>query len=56
MLGAIYIGLSGMNAFSRGLQAISNNVANLNSPGYKASTVSFSDAFNIGGLGSSYSG
>lgn len=56
MLGAIYIGLSGMNAFSRGLQTISNNVANLNSPGYKASTVSFSDAFNIGGLGSSFSG
>ncbi len=56
MLGAIYIGLSGMNAFSHGLQTISNNVANLNSPGYKASTVSFSDTFNVGGLGSSYSG
>ena len=56
MLGAIYIGLSGMNAFSRGLQTISNNVANLNSPGYKASAVSFADVFNIGGLGSSFSG
>lgn len=56
MLGAIYIGLSGMNAFSRGLQTISNNVANLNSPGYKASSVSFSDVFNVGGLGSSFSG
>lgn len=56
MLGAIYIGLSGMNAFSRGLQTISNNVANLNSPGYKASSVRFTDVFNIGGLGSAYSG
>jgi len=56
MLGAIYIGLSGMNAFSRGLQTISNNVANLNSPGYKASAVSFADVFNVGGLGSSFSG
>jgi len=55
MLGSIYVGLSGMNAFSRGLQAISNNVANLNSPGYKASTVTFSDVFSVGGLGSGFS-
>ncbi|GLK50155.1 flagellar hook protein FlgE [Brevundimonas intermedia] len=56
MLGSIYIGLSGMNAYSRGLQTISNNVANLNSPGFKASSVTFSDVFNVGGLGSAYSG
>lgn len=56
MLGAIYIGLSGMNAFSRGLQTISNNVANMNSPGFKASSVSFTDVFNVGGLGSAYAG
>jgi flagellar hook protein FlgE len=54
MLGAIYIGLSGMNAYSKGLQAISNNVANLNSPGFKGSSVSFSDVFNYGGLGMSF--
>jgi len=54
MLGAIYIGLSGMNAYSKGLQTISNNVANLNSPGFKASSVSFSDVFNYGGLGMSF--
>lgn len=54
MLGAIYIGLSGMNAYSKGLQAISNNVANLNSPGFKASSVSFSDVFNNGGIGMSF--
>lgn len=56
MLGSIYVGLSGMNAFSRGLQTISNNVANMNSLGFKATSVNFSDVFNAGGLGASYSG
>jgi flagellar hook protein FlgE len=51
MLGAIYTGLSGLNAFSRGLQTISNNVANLNSPGFKANTATFTDVFNYGGGG-----
>jgi flagellar hook protein FlgE len=51
MLGAIYVGLSGMNAYSRGLQTISNNVANLNSPGFKSNTVNFGDIFNYGGGG-----
>ncbi len=55
MFGAIYIGLSGMQAYSKGLQTISNNVANLNSPGFKASSATFSDVFNHGdsGLGAS---
>jgi len=43
MLGAIYNALSGMNAFTKGLQTISNNVSNLNSNGYKGQVVSFSD-------------
>lgn len=51
MLGAIYIGLSGLEAYSRGLQAISNNVTNLNSQGFKASTVSFSDLYGSQGRG-----
>jgi flagellar hook protein FlgE len=51
MLGAIYIGLSGMNAYSKGLQTISNNVANLNSPGFKATSTNFSDVFSYGGGG-----
>ena len=54
MLGAIYIGLSGMTAYSKGLQTISHNVANLNTLGFKSSTVSFADAYAGGGLG--YSG
>jgi flagellar hook protein FlgE len=63
MLGAIFIGLSGLSAYSRGLKTISNNVANLNTPGFKASTVRFSDAYSpasggarYGGLGSGASG
>lgn len=55
MLGAIYIGLSGMKAFSSGLQTISNNVANLNSPGFKAATTSFDDVYNYSGKGLAFS-
>lgn len=54
MLGAIYIGLSGMSAYSRGLQTISNNVANLNTLGFKATTVNFADTYNTGGRGLGY--
>lgn len=43
MFGAIYIGLSGLGAYARGLKQVSNNVANLNSTGFKASTVSFTN-------------
>jgi flagellar hook protein FlgE len=57
MLGAIYIGLSGMDAYSKGLQIISNNVANLNTPGFKSTNVSFSDLFDgTGGGGLTYLG
>ena len=55
MLGAIYIGLSGMNAYSKGLQTISNNVANLNTPGFKGSSATFSDLFSYGGGGLTFS-
>lgn len=51
MLGAIYTGLSGLNAFSRGLQTISNNVANLNTLGFKATEASFADVYTYGGGG-----
>jgi len=55
MLGAIFNGLSGMNAYSKGLQVISNNVANLNSVGFKASTATFSDVYSYGGGGLTFS-
>jgi flagellar hook protein FlgE len=55
MLGAIYNALSGMDAFTKGLQTISNNVSNLNSNGYKSQTVSFSDLTD-GGRGGALRG
>ena len=45
MFGAIYIGLSGLNAYSKGLQQVSDNVTNLNTTGFKGSTVSFRDLY-----------
>lgn len=55
MFGSIYVGLSGLDAFSRGLKQVSNNVTNLNSQGFKASIVSFRDVASAAGSdGSSY--
>ena len=53
MLGSIYVGLSGMEAYSQAMKTISNDVANLDTLGYKASTLSFSDVFSqpAGSLG-----
>lgn len=45
MLGSIFIGLSGMNAFSNGLRQISNNITNLNSPGFKSADLTFVNLF-----------
>jgi len=43
MLGSIFVGLSGLEAYSEGLKKVSNNVSNLNSTGFKTSTVTFSN-------------
>lgn len=43
MFGSIYVGLSGLQAYSRGLQTVSNNVSNLNSLGFKSKSVTFSN-------------
>jgi len=51
MFGSIYIGLSGLAAYSRGLQQISNNVANLNSQGFKGSTTTFENVLGSGNDG-----
>jgi flagellar hook protein FlgE len=45
MFSGIYCGLSGMKAYSEGLDTISNNVANLNTPGYKRNELLFRDAY-----------
>lgn len=59
MFGSIYIGLSGLTAYSKGLQIVSNNVSNMNTLGYKASDVTFGDLAGLGSTGgldfSSYS-
>lgn len=57
MLGAIFVGLTGLRAYSEGLQQVSNNVANLNSQGFRSSSVTFSNLQSSrdgGGIG--YSG
>lgn len=46
MIRTIYTALAGMNAYRSGLDAISNNVANLNTPGFKAGTPVFLDIVN----------
>jgi len=51
MFGSIYIGLSGLTAYSQGLKAVSNNVSNLNTTGFKASEVTFSDIYGAGSTG-----
>jgi len=50
MFDSIYIGLSGLQGFSKGLKVISNNVTNLNTPGFKSSDLRFADAFYQQGM------
>lgn len=45
MLDSIYVGMSGLISFSKGLSNISNNVANLNTPGYKRTQLEFLDLY-----------
>lgn len=56
MFESMYIGISGLSAYSRGLNIISNNLANMNTTGFKGSTLNFGDLFyrqqSSGGEGS----
>src|SRR6185369_9859705 len=45
MLGSIQLAMTGMVGFQRGLATISNNVSNMNTPGFRGSGVDFSDIF-----------
>ena len=56
MFGSMFIGLSGMNAYSAGLRQVSNNITNLNSSGFRASTLGFNDLFSGSTQGVSYMG
>jgi flagellar hook protein FlgE len=57
MFDSINIGMSGLQAFSKGLKVISNNVANLNTPGFKSSDTLFADLYyQTGGAGAGEGG
>ncbi len=45
MIDSIFVAMSGMQGHQRGLSVLSNNVANMNTPGFRGSTVSFADVF-----------
>jgi flagellar hook protein FlgE len=45
MLDSINVGMTGLLGYAKGLRVIANNTANLNTPGYKAATLQFSDLF-----------
>jgi flagellar hook protein FlgE len=56
MFGSIFIGLSGMNAFSSGLRQISNNITNINTTGFKSSDLTFASLFGENGGANNGSG
>jgi len=52
MIDSIYIALTGLNGYQNGLRLISNNSANLNTPGFKGSYLQFGGLYQApGGLG-----
>ncbi len=42
---ALYTSMSGINAGTREIQVVSNNVANINTVGFKASSINFADVY-----------
>ncbi len=49
MIESIYVGMTGLSSFSRGLRVIANNTTNLNTPGFKGSSLRFADTFYSNG-------
>jgi len=45
MLDSIYSAYTGLLSFSKALSVLSNNVSNMNTPGFKSSDVTFRDLF-----------
>lgn len=45
MLSTIYTSVTGLQSFSKGLDVISSNVANVNTPGFKGTQLLFQDVF-----------
>ena len=53
MLSSFFSGISGLLANSNAINVVSNNIANVNTIGYKASTASFEDVLHQSINGSS---
>jgi flagellar hook protein FlgE len=53
MIGSLQTGVSGLQQFQQDLEVIGNNIANVNTTGYKSATMQFADTFsqNFGNLG-----
>jgi flagellar hook protein FlgE len=49
MIDTIYIAVTGLNGYQNGLRVIANNTANLNTPGFKGSSLQFADMFHASG-------
>jgi flagellar hook protein FlgE len=49
MFDTLYIGTSGLLSNAKGLKIVSNNLANVNTPGFKGSQLVFADLFEQGG-------
>jgi flagellar hook protein FlgE len=52
MLDSIHVGVTGLLGHQQGLRVIANNTANMNTPGYKGSTLAFTDLFSASTPGS----
>jgi flagellar hook protein FlgE len=48
MFDTIFIGTSGLLGYAKGLRVVGNNLANVNTPGFKSSQVLFSELFDQG--------
>lgn len=48
MNGAFYIGATGLQSQQRALEVVANNIANLNTPGFKRSEVRFAELLTMG--------
>jgi flagellar hook protein FlgE len=46
LIGTLTSGISSLRAFTKGLETIGNNIANVNTTGFKGSRVSFADSFS----------
>ena len=46
LISTLTTGVSALRSFSKGLEVIGNNIANVNTTGFKSSSVSFADTFS----------